>query len=224
MPQAGLEDCWDQVPLAQQYAVTDENGDLVTYSGTTNVYVRQCNLNVGTLDDYLSDKLPEAARGFNLDIAEAIEIVQDVVDERCLLFAAMDSCQAGSLPLTPIMLTGVFRDGVPNDDDVVSAAWWIIADHQVRQSTESSPYVFKPPFQQPGGDPGFAARPSPPRPPQPPANAEWHNGGLSNGTTTDKDQYSYDDDGYYRRKQQGDGTWRCYFNGYDGSLANLGTC
>ena len=224
MPQAGLEDCWDQVPLAQQYAVTDENGDLVTYSGTTNVYVRQCNLNVGTLDDYLSDKLPEAARGFNLDIAEAIEIVQDIVYERCLDFIVMESCQAGTVHLTRVMMTGVERDGAPTDDDVMSAAWWIIARHQNRQSAESSPYVFKPPYQQPGGDPGFTARQSPPRPPQPPTNAEWHNGGLSDGTTTDKDQYSFDDDGYYRRKQQGDGTWRCYFNGYDGSLANLGTC
>ena len=224
VPQAGLENCWDQVPLAQQYAVTDENGDLVTYSGTNNVIVRQCSLTVGTLDDYLSDKLPEAARGFNLNIAEAIEIVQDIVDERCLLRYTPLRCQNGTAPLSRFMLTGVSRDGAPDDDDVESAGWWIIASHQNRQSAESSPYVFKPPYQQPGGDPGFTARQSPPRPPQPPTNAEWHNGGLSDGTTTDKDQYSYDDDGYYRRKQQGDGTWRCYFNGYDGSLANLGTC
>ena len=38
------------------------------------------------------------------------------------------------------------------------------------------------------------------------------------------DQYRYDGDGYYRRKKQGDGTFKCYFNGYDGSLANLGEC
>ena len=224
VPQAGLGNCWDQIPLAQRYAVTDENGDLVTYSGTNTVLVRQCNLTVGTLDDYLSDKLPEAARGFNLNIAEAIEIVQDIVVERCGRSVPLEACQAGTPALKRHMLTGVARDGEPTDDDVESAAWWIIASHQNRQSAESSPYVFKPPYQQPGGDPGFAARQSPPRPPQPPTNAEWHNGGLSDGTTTDKDQYSYDDDGYYRRKQQGDGTWRCYFNGSDGSLANLGTC
>ena len=38
------------------------------------------------------------------------------------------------------------------------------------------------------------------------------------------DQYRYNEDGYYRRKKQGDGTFKCYFNGYDGSLANLGEC
>ena len=224
VPQAGSENCWDHVPLTQRYAVIDENGDLVTYSGTNTVIVLNCSLAVGTLDDYLSDRLPEAARGFNLDIAEAIEIVQDVVLERCRAGITPEDCEDGSEPLVYFLLTGVDRNALPTDDDVESAAWWIIARHQNRQSAESSPYVFKAPYQQPGGDPGFTARQSPPRPPQPPTNAEWHNGGLSDGTTTDKDQYSYDDDGYYRRKQQGDGTWRCYFNGYDGSLANLGTC
>ena len=79
------EDCWDRVPLGTQYAVTDENGDLVTAPGTTNVLVRQCALQLGTLDDYL--------------------------------------------------LTGDHGDGVPNDDDVLSAVWWAIVN---RQSTESS--------------------------------------------------------------------------------------
>ena len=41
---------------------------------------------------------------------------------------------------------------------------------------------------------------------------------------TEDDQYRYDGDGYYRRKKQADGTFKCYFNGYDGSLANLGEC
>ena len=112
------EDCWDRVPLGTQYAVTDENGDLVTAPGTTNVLVRQCALQLGTLDDYLLEKLPEVARGFNLDIAEAIEIVQDVVGERCPVSAVLANCQDGSAPLDHYMLTGDHGDGVPNDDDV----------------------------------------------------------------------------------------------------------
>ncbi len=229
VPQAGLEDCWDQVPLGERYALTDENGDLILYEGSIDVLVgvivRECNLHVGELDDYLSDKLPEVARGFNLDIAEAIEIVQDVVvAERCPLVDYLPACQDGSAFLTNSILTGKTTEGVPGDDDVLSVAWLIIVDHQNRQSAGSSPYVFKPSFPKPGGDPGYTAPSSPRRPPQPPANVEWHNGGLSDGTTTDKDQYSYGDDGYHRRKQQADGTWRCYYNGYDGSLDNLGTC
>ena len=65
---------------------------------------------------------------------------------------------------------------------------------------------------------------APSTPPPVPANTKWQNGGLANGNTTSDDQYSQGEHGYHRRKKQPDGTFRCYFNGYDGSLANLGPC
>ena len=99
--------------------------------------------------------------------------------------------------------------------------------HQTRQSVRRPYYVLKPqglisPSDRNNPDLVIVLAPS--TPPPVPANTQWQNGGLKDGSTTSDDQYSQGDDGYHRRKKQPDGTFRCYFNGYDGSLANLGAC
>ena len=109
----------------------------------------------------------------------------------------------------------------------------ITKDHQTRQSVRQTRqsvrrpyYVWKPQALSPElqKNPDLVIVLAPSTPPPVPANTKWQNGGLKNGTTTSDDQYSQGDDGYHRRKKQPDGTFRCYFNGYDGSLANLGAC
>ena len=97
---------------------------------------------------------------------------------------------------------------------------------QTRQSVRRPYYVWKPQALSPElqKNPDLVIVLAPSTPPPVPANTKWQNGGLKNGTTTSDDQYSQGDDGYHRRKKQPDGTFRCYFNGYDGSLANLGAC
>ena len=97
---------------------------------------------------------------------------------------------------------------------------------QTRQSVRRPYYVWKPQALSPElqKNPDLVIVLAPSTPPPVPANTKWQNGGLKNGSTTSDDQYSQGDDGYHRRKKQPDGTFRCYFNGYDGSLANLGAC
>ena len=103
----------------------------------------------------------------------------------------------------------------------------ITKDHQTRQSVYKPYYVLKPPAlisPEHQNNPDLVIVLSPSTPPPVPANIQWQNGGLKDGSTTSDDQYSQGEHGYHRRKKQPDGTFRCYFNGYDGSLANLGAC
>ena len=95
--------------------------------------------------------------------------------------------------------------------------------------TAGSYYVYRPTIEP---QPPQADREPPQRSPaRPPASLpsessfeDTHEDNQQGWDDSQADQYRYDGDGYYRRKKQGDGTFKCYFNGYDGSLANLGEC
>ena len=236
IPQAEFEDCWDHMTLGERYAQTDANGNLLTYQGTNTVLVQQCRLNWDNIDGYLRDKLP-AMPADALELSEAIEIVKDYFGEQCRLSVGADIepplCRVGSIEFIHLDYRDSERDladileddyEVLRDADVLRAAWWAITvDHQERRSP-SSAYVYKPPYAPPARDDSRVTPTSPSVAPPTPTNAEWQNGGLKDGSTTSDDQYTQGDDGYHRRKKQPDGTFRCYFNGYDGSLANLGPC
>lgn len=230
--------CWTVYELSETYL-----GQVGPDDTGTNL---QCLVYNDNLDGYLDYILAEGVDETYETREAYIGRLKQVAADNCRTVAPtlgfdVTDCDADEVRLSyldPRRTNGQFSAEGARDEAVFEQwaifrinGWHSSAGRAARGSVLTTPYyVYKVAIRSQatlaaissGQQP--ARKPPPATPPAtPPAGAVWQDGGTSSGTTSD-DQYTYNDDGYFRRKMQSDGTYRCYFNGYDGSLANLGEC
>lgn len=207
----------------------------------------QDQITTANLSAHLNETLPELNTSYGSRSSYIRRLVQAAVD--ACLDAGAGTCsstsQTGASPLQAEWLDADLPMGNATEDQVATWAQETIQrwHHEALYKSLPDPlparyYVYQPAVVPQDADPSPRTPPAVPsaRPlaataeEEPngnlPASAplEWQRGGLSDGTLTTDDQYLITPAGYYRRKLHSDGTWYCYFNGNDGSLANLGAC
>ena len=230
------DNCWKHVELGEPF--TDEGGASLT-----------CDIGLKAFPSYLDYKLPPIDETYDTR-ENYIQRLQDDIVAACLERRAGSSlarCNADSDAYVvyagylfnhlSITTSGDLNNG--QESELLVMLW---ADIKVNEwgnqeryeqddlpPTAGSYYVYRPTVEpQPPQTDREPPQRSPDTPPAslPPESSfeDTHEDNQQGWDDSQDDQYRYDDDGYYRRKKQGDGTFKCYFNGYDGSLANLGEC
>ena len=228
--------------------ITLAQDDEVTYCWDTQELSIDCTPRIGTFKDYLDDKLPPVDETYDTRDNYIQRLYDDMI-AGCLERpggggGSANSCTTGSTRTVygHYLYSHLSRDSLlinGQESELLIMLW---ADIKVNEwgnqerydqddlpPTAGSYYVYRPTVEP---QPPQEDRDPPPRSPDtPPASLpsessyrNTHQDNQQGWDDNEADQYRYDGDGYYRRKQQGDGSFKCYFNGYDGSLANLGEC
>ena len=219
------EQCWESYEL----------GEDVDDDGTT----QKCLLHLDDVEDWLDANLLTVDTRYQSRDSYISELHDEIL-ARCEEKRSESECSNPDHDVRSGYLYAL-RSGTEQLDDGRDSELFIIRwaerridgwHNQERYTREGVPsdtgsfYVWKPAVTPAQRDSDATPiRRSPSRAPsRPPANAEWLDGGLPDGSGTSADQYAITDHGTYRRKLQSNGTYRCYFNGPDDSLANLGSC
>ena len=217
------------------------------YQDEFGIYYR-CSIDLADFQPYLGHILPPINETYDTRENYIQRLYDDMIAGCNERLTATGSSTAGCRnPQSPVR-TGYLYSHLPIDSasklrgqegELLLLLWADIKinewGNQERYDQDDLPpvagsyYVYRPTVEpQPPQEDRDPPQRSPDRPPASlPSESSYRNTHQDNQQGWDDnqaDQYRYDGDGYYRRKQQGDGSFKCYFNGYDGSLANLGEC
>ena len=226
--------CWDTMSLGERYR--NEHGTQF-----------ECLVHIGEINDYLDRRLPPVDETYDTRENYIQRLKDDIVNtcKEIRTAAGRGDIQCTiaehDVRLGYLYKHGTFGDSIDEgqESELLIMLWADIKinewgnqeryDQDNLPPTAGSYYVYRPTVEP---QPPQEDRDPPPRSPDtPPASLpsessyrNTHQDNQQGWDDNQADQYRYDGDGYYRRKQQGDGSFKCYFNGYDGSLANLGEC
>ncbi len=239
------EECYETVDLNAKYYIRNVEDQIIEdYNGSPDNY---CNLIFNQLRGYLTHTLPTTIDVTYTSRADYITTLVNRAIEICTVYYNSRSQSNNATSFCSTVSDSEVREAylksggriaiLPDDYMMVQWAHGIITNLYNESRHESGGvisdtepyYVSIPPYilSAPRHNPDFAPVSSHTTPLAVPISGtseDWRDGGLYSGELTTADQWYITKEGRWRRMLQKDGTYQCFFYGFDGSYAILGIC